>query len=84
MPFVVSEGGSINIGSQLVLTDADSNNSIVFIDRVYVEVLGGASSERLYFESSTDDMFGEGSGSDGDSLIMQPNSTVIDCYDKSN
>lgn len=71
IPFVVSEGASVNIGSQLILEDIDSNNSMVYIDRVYVEVLNGTSAERLYFSNG---MFVEDSGSG--SLIMQPNYTV--------
>ncbi len=67
MPFVVSEGYFVNIGSQLVLTDVDSNNSVVYVDRVYIEVLGGTSAERLYF---ADDLLGN------DSLDLQPNYTV--------
>ena len=74
MPFVVSEGDSINIGSQLTLADIDSNNSMVYIGRVYIEVWNGTSAERLSFVSSTDGLFDEGSG--GGSLILQPNSTV--------
>ena len=66
-PFVVSEGDFVNIGSQLVLADVDSNNSMVYMDRVYIEVLNGTSAERLYF---ADDLFGN------DSLILQPNYTV--------
>lgn len=54
MPFVVSEGDSVNIGSQLILADVDSNNSIVYVDRVYIEVVDGTSAERLFF---VDDLF---------------------------
>lgn len=71
MPFVVSEGASVNIGSQLVLADVDSNNSVVYIDRVYIEVLNGTSAEKLYFANG---MFGEDLGSGA--LVMQPNYTV--------
>ena len=61
MPFVVSEGLFVNVGSQLVLADVDSNNSVVYVDRVYIEVLDGTSAERLYFN---------------DSLVLQANYTV--------
>ena len=76
MPFVVFEGDYVNIGSQLILADVDSNNSVVYVDRVYIEVLDGTSAERLYF---ADDMLGN------DSFILQPNYTVrtapsSDCY----
>ena len=61
MPFVVSEGDFVNVGSQLVLADVDSNNSVVYVDRVYIEVLNGTPAERLYFN---------------DSLVLQANYTV--------
>ena len=67
MPFVVSEGDFVNVGSQLVLADVDSNNSVVYVDRVYIEVLDGTPAERLYF---ADDLF------DNDSFALQPNYTV--------
>jgi hypothetical protein len=67
MPLVVSEGDFVNVGSQLVLADIDSNNSVVYVDRVYIEVLDGTSAERLYFAN---DLLGN------DSLLLQPNYTV--------
>ena len=67
MPYAVSEGDFVNVGSQLVLADADSNNSVVYVDRVYIEVLDGTPAERLYF---TDDLLGN------DSLVLQANYTV--------
>ena len=51
MPFVVSEGDFVNIGSQLVLTDVDSSNSLVYVDRIYIKVVDGTSAERLSFDN---------------------------------
>ena len=67
MPFIVSEGDFVNVGSQLVLTDVDSNNSVVYVDRVYIEVLDGTPAERLYFANNL---------LDNDSFALQPNYTV--------
>ena len=64
MPFVVSEGDFVNIGSQLILTDVDSSNSLVYVDHVYIEVVGGTSAERLFFD---DDLLANVS------LDLQPN-----------
>lgn len=53
MPFVVSEGRFVNIGSQLILADGDSNNSLVYVNRVYIEVVDGTSAERLFFDDAS-------------------------------
>ena len=81
---MVSEGDSINVGSPLILTDVDSTNSIVYIDRVLVEVVDGSPVERLSFTSSVSPsegsgVVGEGSSSDSGGLLQPTvnNSLVI-------
>ena len=77
-PLVVAEGDSMVIGSELILSDVDSSNSIVYIDRILVEVIDGSQVERLYFTNISGDsgMYGENPGS-----LLQPvmnnNSSVI-------
>ena len=65
------------IGSELILSDVDSSNSIVYIDRILVEVLDGSDVERLYFANTS-----EGSGMYGEvpgsllQLVINNNSSV--------
>ena len=62
-PFNISEGGSVNIGLELTLSDVDTVNSNVNITRVLVEVLDGSPSESLFFEDAEGSgLFGGGSG----------------------
>ena len=62
-PFSVSEGGSVNIGLQLTLSDVDADNSNVNISRMLVEVLDGSPAETLFFEDAGGSgFFGGGSG----------------------
>ena len=78
IPIFELEGESINIGSQLVLTDVDSANSIVNISRVLVEVVNGSPAEMLSFATADDGdsgFFGEGSGGDMDGLLQPMRNT---------
>ena len=73
-PLSVSEGDSIDIGSGLVLSDVDSNNSMVYIDRILIEVVDGSPVERLYFADAS-----SGNGEDSDWLEPTMSSSSVSC-----
>ena len=67
------------IGSELILSDVDSINSIVYINRILVEVLDGRQVERLYFSNTSggSGMYGEDSGSRLQPAISNNSSVIL-------